>query len=436
MGLLDRIRNGWNAFVGYDPPTNGYPRFDFSRLGQSSYYNPSRVVLKKGSERTVIGAVYNKIATDCSSIIINHVRLDDNNRFKEIIDSGLNTCLTLEANKDQTGRMLIRDIVLSMFDEGCIALVPIDTTLNPTKTGSYDILSMRVCKITQWFPDHVKLEAYNDRTGNKVEILMPKKEVAIIENPLYAILNEPDSIAQRLIHKLALLDAIDNQSGSGKLDLIVQLPYTIKTETRRDVAKNRRQDIEDQLNNSKYGIAYIDGTEKITQLNRPVENNLLKTIEYLTRMLYNQLGITEEIMNGTADEKTMLNYMNRTVKPIMDAIVDEIKRKFLTKTARTQGQSIMYFNDPFKLVPISSLADIADKFTRNEIMSSNEMRQIIGLKPVQNVKADELRNKNLNEAEGQRFATTDGQEIIEETPMEENTNVGDISINDLLDESE
>lgn len=431
MSLLDRLQHAWNAFRGYDPPTDYTPKLLYQNLGVSSYNNPGRIVLKRGSEKSIVGSIYNHIAIDCSSVIINHVRLDDNNRYMETINSGLNTCLTLDANKDQTGKVLIRDLVMTMFDEGCAALVPIDTSENPINNNVYDIYSMRVGKITQWYPDHVELEIYNDITGIKVKIKMPKKDVAIIENPLFAIMNEPNSTSQRLIHKLALLDAIDEQSGSGKLDLIVQLPYTIKTETRKTAAKDRRQEIEEQLNNSKYGIAYIDGTEKITQLNRPVENNLMKQIEYLTSMLYGQLGVTDTIMNGTADEKTMLNYMNRVVRPIMDSIVDELKRKFLTKTARTQKQSIMYFNEPFKLVPVSQIADIADKFTRNEIMSSNEIRQIVGLKPVLDPKADELRNKNLNETEGQTFASTTSNAETKETKNLRIT--GDTKISDLID---
>lgn len=426
MGFLDRLQHAWNAFTKYNEDVYPSRLIDYKRLGTNSYENPGRIVLKRGSERTILGAVYNKIAIDCSSITFNHVLLDEQNRYKETVDSGLNTCLTLESNKDQTARMFIRDVVLSMFDEGCVAIAPIERSSEPKFNNAFDIYSMRVCKITQWYPDHVMLEAYNDQTGEKQQLLFPKKEVAIIENPLYAIMNERNSVAERLIHKLALLDAIDNQTGSGKLDLVVQLPYTIKTETKKQYAIDRRQDIEDQLNNSKYGIAYIDGTEKITQLNRPVENNLLKTVETFTRMLYDQLGVTSEIMNGTADEKTMLNYMNRTVRPILDAICDEIKRKFLSNAARKEGQTIMYFNDPFRLVPISSLADIADKFTRNEIMSSNELRQIIGLKPVNDPKADELRNKNINVGEEQTFANTTDENnseqevrITAQTPMSE-----------------
>lgn len=435
MGIIDRLYHAWNAFKGVDPPTNANAYPNYTYLGPSSTYKPDRLVLKRGSEKSIVGSIYNRIAIDCSSLPIKHVKLDERDRYLEDMKSDLNTCLTLEANKDQTSKMLIRDIVMSMFDEGCVAVVPIDTTLDPKVSTSYDIQSMRVGKITNWYPDHVKIEVYNDKTGNKVELTLPKKQVAIIENPLYAIINEPNSTLQRLIHKLGLLDIIDEQSGSGKLDLIVQLPYIIKTEARKQQAEQRRKDIEEQLSSSKFGIAYTDGTEHITQLNRPVENNLMKQIEYLTSMLYSQLGITDEILNGTADEKTMLNYMNRTIKPIMDSIVDEMKRKFLTKTGRTQGQTIMYFNDPFKLVPISNIADIADKFTRNEILSSNELRQIIGIKPVLDPKADELRNKNLNEQEGQQFASTnevqnDVQNQNDYT--EERPSLGDVPISALI----
>lgn len=398
MGLLDRLKHAWNAFVGLDSPNDNYISYQdrYRTYGQSFTYRPDKIILKTNNEKSIIGAIYNRIAVDCSSISINHVRLDDNGRYTELILSGLNECLSLEANKDQTSKMFIRDIVISLFDEGCLAVVPIDTTVNLKENNSFDILSMRVGKIVRWYPDHVTVEVYNDKTGNKANLTLPKNKIAIIENPLSAIMNEPNSTLQRLIRKLALLDVIDEQSGSGKLDLIIQLPYVIKTEARRKQADDRRADIENQLKGSKYGIAYTDGTEHITQLNRPVENNLMKQIEFLTSMLYSQLGLTDTILNGTADEKTMLNYMNRTVKPVMDAIVDEMKRKFLTKTARSQKQSILYFNDPFRLVPIANLADIADKFTRNAIMSSNEIRQIVGLKPVQNTDADALRNKNLN----------------------------------------
>lgn len=403
MNLLDRLSHAWNAFTNRDPPS-----FDRQIIGYSSTYRPDRNLLSKGNERSIVTSVYNRIAIDCSAIAFKHVRLDYNGRYIEDVDSCLNTCLTLEANKDQTSRAFIQDIVMSMFDEGCIAVVPIDTIVDIKKANAYDIETMRVGKITQWYPDYIKVEVYNDIKGLKEEITMPKNKVAIIENPLYAIMNEKNSTLQRLIRKLNILDAIDEQSGSGKLDMIIQLPYLIKTDARRQQAENRRKDIEDQLANSKYGIAYTDGTEKITQLNRPVDNNLMSQIEYLTSMLYSQLGITQEILNGTADEKTMLNYMNRTVEPILSAIADEMKRKFLTKTARSQNQTIMFFNNPFKLVPISSLADIADKFTRNEILSSNEFRQIIGMKPVDNPQADELRNKNISPSDYQDYSNVDG----------------------------
>ena len=334
---------------------------------------------------------------DASSISIQHVRLDGNNRFTSVVDSGLNGCFNLEANVDQTGRAFVQDVVMSMLDEGCVALVPVDTTLNPEITGSYDINSMRTGKILEWHPQHIKVRVYNDRTGQKEDILVPKSIVAIIENPLYAVINEPNSTMQRLIRKLNLLDVVDEQSSSGKLDLIIQLPYTLKSESRKKQAENRRQDIVDQLAGSKYGIAYVDATERITQLNRPIENNLMSQIEYLTSMLYSQLGVNQSVLDGTADEKTMLNYYNRTIEPIVSSITDEMKRKFLTKTARSQMQSILFFRDPFKLVPIADLAELADKFTRNEILTSNEMRQIMGMKPSDDPNADELRNKNLNQ---------------------------------------
>ncbi len=393
MGFVDRLMHAWNAFKQLEEPNYRAPTY--VNLGYSSTQRPDRMYFTRNNERSIVTAIYNRIAIDVAAIDIKHVRVDESDRYIKVIESGLNNCLTLEANKDQTARAFIQDVVQSLFDEGCIAIVPIDTDIDPS-ISSYDINTMRVGKITQWYPDDVRIEVYNDRKGFKQEILLPKKSVAIIENPLYAIMNSPNSTLQRLIRKLNILDAIDEQSGSGKLDLIIQLPYIVKTDTRRNQAEKRRKDIEDQLANSKYGIAYTDGTEKITQLNRSVDNNLLNQITYLTSMLYSQLGITEAILNGTADEKTMLNYLDRTVKPISQAIVDELKRKFLTKTARSQKQTIMYFRDPFKLVPISNLAEMADKFTRNEIMSSNEMRQVIGLPPVNDPRADELRNKNLN----------------------------------------
>ena len=391
MGFMDRIQRGWNAFRNRDPTT------EYRDTGLGYAYRPDRVRLTRGNERSIVTSVYNRIALDVAAISIQHVQLDDNNRFTSVVESGLNSCLNLEANIDQTGRAFVQDIVMSMFDEGCVAVVPVDTTQDPEITDSYDILSMRTGKILEWKPRHVKVRVYNDRTGMKEDLLLPKKQVAIIENPLYAVINEPNSTMQRLIRKLCLLDAVDEQSSSGKLDLIIQLPYVVKTEARRQQANDRRKQIEEQLTGSKYGIAYTDGTERITQLNRPVENNLMKQIEYLTSMLYSQLGITQAILDGTADDKTMLNYYSRTIEPIISAIVDEMKRKFLTKTARSQKKSIMFFRDPFKLVPVNDIAEIADKFTRNEILSSNEIRQIVGIKPSKDPKADELRNKNLSE---------------------------------------
>lgn len=387
-----RIKRSWNAFLNRDPTKVDWE----TGMGYSS--RPDRVRFTRGNERSIVTSVYNRIALDVSAITVQHVRLDDNGRFSEIITSGLNNCLTTEANIDQTGRAFIQDVVMSMFDEGCVAIVPVDTTDDPEVTGSYDINTMRTGKIIEWRPQHVKIQVYNDRIGQKEEILLPKEVVAIIENPLYAVMNEPNSTMQRLIRKLNLLDVIDEKNSSGKLDLIIQLPYVIKTELRRKEAEQRRKEIENQLVGSKYGIAYTDGTERITQLNRPVDNNLMSQIEYLTNMLYSQLGITQTILDGSADEKTMLNYYNRTVEPIISAIVDEMKRKFLTKTARSQSQSILFFRDPFKLVPVADLAEIADKFTRNEIMTSNEIRQVIGMKPSDDPKADELRNSNINQS--------------------------------------
>lgn len=384
-----RLMHAWNAFFNRDPPKY--------TSGSFYSYNPNRRRLTRGNERSIITSVYNRISMDCAAISVQHVKLDDNNRFIETVNSGLNQCLNLEANIDQTGRAFLQDLIFSMFDEGVIAAVPIDTSFDPKTTGSYNILSMRVGKIVDWYPQEVKINVYNERTGRKEDIVVPKKIVAIVENPFYAVMNQPSSTLQRLIRKLNILDAIDEQSGSGKLNLIIQLPYVVKTKTKQEQAEARRRDLEQQLVGSKYGIAYADGSEKIVQLNRPVENNLMSQIEYLTSMLYSQLGITRGIMDGTADEKTMLNYYNRTIEPILSALADEMKRKFLTKTARTQGQSIVFFRDPFKLVPVSELAEIADKMTRNEIMSSNEIRQVIGMKPSNDPKADELRNRNLSE---------------------------------------
>lgn len=386
--------HAWNAFRSRDQA-----EYYQNNMGPSTSTRPDKPRLTLGNERSIISAVYTRLAIDVSSVAIQHVRLDQNGRYLSIENSSLNDCLNVEANIDQTGKALIHDAVLSMFDEGCIAIVPVETSLDINKTGSYDILSLRTGKILEWYPSFVKVRVYNERSGQKEDVILPKKDVAIIENPLYAVMNEPNSTLKRLIYKLNLLDSIDEQSGSGKLDLIIQLPYVVKTEARKIQAESRRKDLEVQLSGSKYGIAYTDGTEKVTQLNRPAENNLMKQIEYLTSMLYSQLGLTESVFNGTADEKEMLNYYNRTIEPILTAITEEMVRKFLTKTARTQFQSIMYFRDPFKLVPVNELADIADKFTRNEILSSNDLRAIIGYKPSKDPKADELRNKNLNSSE-------------------------------------
>lgn len=389
MSFGSRLKHAWNAFTGTDYTT-------YQDVGPGYSSRPDRIRLTRGNERSIITSVYNRIALDVAALNVQHIRLDENGRFLSVIQDGLNNCLTVEANIDQTARAFIQDIVVSMLDEGCVAIVPVDTTYDPSVTGSYDIQTMRVGKILDWYPQHVRVRLYNERTGTKENILVPKSTVAIVENPLYAVVNEPNSTMQRLIRKLNLLDVIDEQSGSGKLDLIIQLPYVIKTEARRQQAENRRKDIEAQLSGTKYGIAYADGTERITQLNRSVNNNLMSQIEYLTSMLYSQLGITQSILDGTADEKTMLNYNNRTIEPIISAIVDEMKRKFLTKTARSQSQSISFFRDPFKLVPVNDIAEIADKFTRNEIISSNEIRQVIGMKPSDDPRADELRNKNLS----------------------------------------
>lgn len=393
MSFGSRLKHAWNAFT-------GNIQMNYRDLGMSYPYRADRPRMSRGNERSIVTSVYNRIALDVAALNVQHVRLDENGRFLSVIDDGLNNCLTLEANVDQTARSFIQDVVISMFDEGSVAIVPVDTTTDPNVSGSYDIQSLRVGQILDWYPQYIRTRVYNEQTGRKEDIVVPKSAVAIIENPLYAVINEPNSTMQRLIRKLNLLDVIDEQSGSGKLDLIIQLPYVIKTETRRQQAENRRKDIESQLSGSKYGIAYTDGTEHITQLNRSVNNNLMSQIEYLTSMLYSQLGITQSILDGTADEKTMLNYNNRTIEPIISAIVDEMKRKFLTKTARSQRQSISFFRDPFKLIPVNEIAEIADKFTRNEIMTSNEIRQVVGMKPSDNPRADELRNKNLSEPSG------------------------------------
>lgn len=418
MDLITRIQRGWNAFRNRDPTT------DYRDYGESYYYRPDRPMFTRGNERSIATSVYNRIALDASSIMIQHVRLDENSRFSSVINSGLNNCLNLDANLDQTGRAFLQDVVMSMLDEGCVALVPVITDVNPDDTSSYEILSMRTGRIIDWRPAHVKVRAYNELTGRKEDLILPKSTVAIVENPLYAVINEPNSTMQRLIRKLSLLDVTDEQTASGKLDLIIQLPYVIKTPARQQQAEDRRKAIEMQLASSKYGIAYTDGTERITQLNRPAENNLMKQIEYLTNLLYSQLGITQTIMDGTADDKTMLNYYSRTIEPIVSAIVDELKRKFLTKTARSQGQSIMFFRDPFKLVPVNDLAELADKFTRNEIMTSNEIRQIVGMKPSDDPKADELKNSNIAESkqEAQEQLDVVDEEIQENDKGGENQN--------------
>lgn len=413
LNLSTRLAHAWNAFTSRDPT-----KYIITGPGYSS--RPDRPRLSRGNEKSIATSIFNRIALDVSSVSIKHCRLDKNGRYVEDIDSGLNNCLNLEANKDQTGRAFIQDAVLSMLDEGCVALVPVETSIDPKSSNSYQIDSMRTGKITEWYPDMVRVRLYNDRTGEKEEILLPKNQVGIIENPLYAVVNEYNSTMQRLIKKLSLLDVTDEQTASGKLDLIIQLPYVIKTETRREQAERRLKDIIDQLAGSQYGIAYTDGTEKITQLNRSLENNLLKQVEYLTNMVYSQLGITQSVLDGTADEKTMLNYMNRTVEPIISAIVDELKRKFLTKTARSQLQSIVYFRDPFRLVPVNDIAEIADKFTRNEIMTSNEIRQIVGMQPSKDPKADKLVNSNISQAKQDMSQTSSATEAYEEGGYSQN----------------
>lgn len=393
-----RLKHAWDVFRSRDPTNN---RIIVEDIGASSFRRPDRILRRRMNEQSIVTSVYNRIALDVSAISIRHVRLDKDQNYEEDISSGLNYCLTQEANLDQTARVLIQDLVMSMFDEGVVAVVPVETSFSPIESGSYDVHELRTGKVLEWFPQHVRVSVYNEKTGLREDITLPKKMVAVIENPLYAVMNEPNSTLQRLIRKLNLLDSVDEQSSSGKLDLIIQLPYVIKTEARRQQAETRKKDIEMQLSGSRYGIAYTDGTERITQLNRPVENNLMNQIQYLTSMLYSQLGMTEEVFNGTADEKTMLNYNSRTVEPVIATIVDEFKRKFLTKTARKQRQTIMYFKDVFKLVPANELANVADKFTRNEVLSSNEVRGVLGMRPSKDPRADELRNKNLNAANDQ-----------------------------------
>lgn len=412
FNLGSRLKHAYNAFMNRDPTK------DYVSYGQSSYENPSRKRMSMGNEKSIVTSVYNRIALDVGAMDIKHCKMDDEGRFIENVNSTLNSCLTVEANIDQTGRALIQDIVLSMLDEGVVAVVPTETETNINSSGTFNIYSLRTGKILAWYPSHIRVLVYNEKVGRKQEIVVPKKSVAIIENPLYAVVNEPNSTLKRLIRKLNLLDYVDEQSGSGKLDLIIQLPYLVKSEARKQQADDRRKEIERQLTNTKYGIAYTDGTEKITQLNRPVENNLMKQIEYLTSMLYSQLGITQSVLEGTADEKTMLNYYTRTIEPIVSAIVDEMRRKFLTKTARTRGHTIYYFRDPFKLVPIDNIAEIADKFTRNEIMTSNEIRQKIGMKPSNDPKADQLINSNISQPNEGYDEDYNNQEYQEEEDYE------------------
>lgn len=433
--LGERLAHAWNAFRNNRDPTvvNNPP----VSLGYSSTSRPDRVRFSRGHDRSIVTAIYNRIAVDVASVDIKHVRLDENGRYKETMMSGLNNCLTVEANTDQTGRALIQDIVMSMFDEGCVAVVPVDTDINPRITGGYDILTMRTGKITQWYPDAVKVQVYNEAKGMREEIIVPKKTTAIIENPFYSVMNEPNSTLQRLIRKLNLLDMTDEQNSSGKLDLIIQLPYTVRTEHRMMEAEKRRKKIEEQLTDSKYGIAYADATEKITQLNRSVENNLKDQVDSFTEMFYSQLGIPMEVFNGTADEKTRLNYFNSTIEPILNAICEEMVRKFLTKTARTQGQSIKFFQDHFKLVPVNNIADIADKFTRNEILTANEIRSILGIKPSDDPKADELRNSNMpiqdREGEPMEEEPVDPEELEEARQMLLNAGLDESDLEDLSD---
>lgn len=421
MKFTDRLQHAYNAFRGREPTTTRGTQYN--NLGQGYTTRPDRPRVRRGTDRSMVTALLNRIAMDVAAVNINHVRVDQNGRFVEYVKSGLNDCLTIEANLDQTGRAFIQDAVMSMMDEGVVALVPVETDIDPRLTNSYNILSMRTAKVLEWYPQHVKLYLYDERDGQKKEVVLPKSQVALPENPLYAVMNEPNSTIQRLMRKLALLDSIDEQAGYGKLDLIVQLPYVIKSEARRQQAEQRRKDIEMQLSGSKYGIAYTDGTEHITQLNRSLENNLLSQIEFLTSTLYGQLGITQGIIDGTADEKTMLNYHNSTIEPILSAITDEMKRKFLTKTARARGQSIKFFRDPFRLTPVDQLAEMADKFTRNEIMSSNEFRAILGMKPVDDQRADELRNKNINQA-SDAPAPPSTNEMMDMPTDEEGVNTG------------
>lgn len=431
LTLTSRLKRGWNAFIKNRDPTA--INVQYQNVGIGNVYRPDRVRFTRGNERSMVTSVYNRIAMDVASIGIKHCRIDKNGRYIEDIKSGLNDCLTLEANIDQSARSFVQDIVMSMFDAGSVAIVPVDTSFDPTTSTSYDILTMRTGKIVEWYPRHVKVNVYNDHTGRREDLVLPKRSVAIVENPLFAVINETNSTMQRLIRKLNILDAIDEQSGSGKLDLIIQLPYVIKTESRKEQAEKRRKDFEEQLKGP-YGIAYTDGTEKITQLNRPVENNLMKQIEYLTNQLYSQIGMTPSVLDGTADERQMLNYNNRTIEPIISAIVDAMRRSFLTKTARTQGQTVMFFRDHFKLVPVSDIANIADTFTRNEILTSNEVRQIIGMKPADDPKADQLVNSNISQPDGAQEVVPVDESTVEESADEsdEQPSISDVPISMLM----
>lgn len=424
LSFSSRLRHAWDVF------RNREPTYDYRDTGPASSSRPDRIRLSGGNERSIVTSIFNRIALDVTSINIKHCRIDENGRFKESINSSLDNCLNLEANIDQTGRAFMQDVVMSMLDEGCVAIVPTDTTLDPITTTSYDIQTMRTGKILEWYPNHVRVRVYNEKTGKQEDIKLPKSMVAIVENPLYAVINEPNSTMQRLMKKLVLLDAVDENTRSGKLDMIIQLPYVIKSDARKSQAEKRRKDIEEQLKGP-YGIAYVDGTEKVIQLNRPIENNLMTQIEYLTKLLYSQLGITEEILNGTANEQTMLNYNSRTIEPIVSAIVDEMKRKFLTKTARSQNQTIQFFRDPFRLVPVNDIAEIADKFTRNEILTSNEIRQIIGMKPSNDPKADKLINSNLNQPENSTEEIQQDQTDQEDVPQQEPVSDEPVSLGDM-----
>ncbi len=415
MNPLAGLKHAWNLFSYEDSPKRRSP------TGSSYYRNPNRASFSRGNERTIVTSVYNRLALDTASVAIRHVRLDENDRFEDYMGSGLDNCLSTEANIDQTSRNFIQDIVISMMDEGYVAVVPVDTSLDPNNTSSFDILTLRTARIVQWYPDSVTVSIYNDRTGMKQDVTLLKSQIGIIENPLYAVINEPNSTMQRLIRKLALMDNADEEVSSGNLDLLIQLPYVVKTDAKRAQAEERRREIEAQLNGSKYGVAYIDGTEHVTQLNRPIENNFIKQVQYLTELLYSQLGLTQSILDGTADDKTLNNYFNRTIEPILAAIADEFHRKFLTKTARSQRQAVRYYRDPFKLIPVTEVSEIADKFTRNEIMTSNEVRQVIGMRPSKDPAADELRNKNLSQPTDAKTAPVEppeGEKDKEELPNE------------------